>query len=396
MSVSEDLVYLDHAATSFPKPAPVIAAVTDYLSNRAINPGRASYDRAIQVSNEIDRVREDLGRFFGNPADNPNHTIFTSNATDALNLAISGLCQPGDHVVSSVLEHNSVLRPLHMLAAAGIIEFTLVGCDQLGSIDPDSIAQAITPKTSLVILTHASNVVGAIQPVAEVGALCRKNNIKFLVDAAQTAGALPLNMDSCCIDMVAFTGHKSLQASTGIGGLVIGPEVELKSTRWGGTGVRSSLLTQPDELPYKLEAGTLNGAGIMSLGAGLAWVAAKGMDNLLRHERHLAQQFVLGCGKLSRVTIQGHGTDACLAGGAFAGTTHMPLVSLVVRGLDSSDVGLFLDVEKNVAVRTGLQCAPLAHKALGSYPEGTVRFSFGPENTEQDVEIALCGLAELP
>lgn len=396
MCEAKSLVYLDHAATSFPKPKTVIAAVTDFLAHGAINPGRAGYDLAIQASQDIDGVREDVGRFFGNPAQDLNHSVFTANATDALNLAISGFCKPGDHVISTTAEHNSVLRPLHMLAAAGIIDFDLVPCDGRGFVTPQAIKAAINDKTRLVVMTHASNVVGSIQPLAEIGSLCRDNGITFLVDAAQTAGSLPLDMASCCIDMVAFTGHKGLQASPGIGGLVVGADVELRSTRWGGTGVRSSLLTQPEDLPYKLEAGTLNGAGIMSLRAGLAWIQSQGMDELLKHERRLAHQFAMGCRAQSRITLQGHGTEAVLADDAFTGTTHMPLVSLNVDGLEPAAVGMFLDVEGNVAVRTGLHCAPLIHKALGTYPAGSVRFSFGPGNTENDVEHALRCLAELP
>ncbi len=389
MCNTNSMVYLDHAATSFPKPMIVVKAVTDFLKSQAINPGRAGYDLAIEVSRQIDAVREELGIFFGNPAQDANHTIFASNATDALNLALSGFCRQGDHVVSTTLEHNSVLRPLHMMAEAGIISFDLVPCDQFGFINPQTIASAIKPETRLVVMTHASNVVGSIQPVAEVGALCQSRNIKFLVDAAQTAGSIPLKMDACCIDMLAFTGHKGLQASTGIGGLIIGPDVHLESTRWGGTGVRSALLTQPQDLPYRLEAGTLNGAGIMSLKAGLNWVLAQGMDQQLQHERECALQFIKGCQVLSRVTIHGHFSEA-------SRTSHMPIVSLTVDGLDPSDVGMFLDVEGNVAVRTGLHCAPLIHKSLGTYPLGTTRFSFGPGNTENDVQRALKSLADLP
>jgi cysteine desulfurase / selenocysteine lyase len=396
MSQSPSLVYLDHAATSFPKPSPVIEAMSRFLTHKAINPGRSGYDLAIQASQEIDQVREDLGHFFGNQACDLNHTIFTANATDALNLAISGLCRQGDHVVTTTLEHNSVLRPLHMMAEAGIIKIDIVPCDDRGFINPEAIAAAIRENTRLVVMTHASNVVGSIQPLEIVGPLCRKRNVTFLVDAAQTAGALPLNMEACNIDMVAFTGHKSFQASPGIGGLILGSDVDLKSTRWGGTGVRSAQLTQPQELPYRLESGTLNGAGIMSLKAGLEWVQSQGMENLLHHERELVMQFVEGCTRLSRITLQGHGQTPENAVQSFRENTHMPIVSLTVDGMDPAAVGMFLDVDWNIAVRTGLHCAPLIHKSLGTYDEGSVRFSFGPGNTENDVEKALSSLAALP
>jgi len=395
MCENNTMVYLDHAATSFPKPPSVISAATDFMVKKAINPGRAGYDLAIEVNQEIDEVREALGQFFNNPANNLNHTVFTSNATDALNLAISGFCRPGDHIVSTNTEHNSVLRPLHMLSEAGIIDFDLVSCDSQGLISAADIEAAITSKTRLVIMNHASNVVGTIQPVAEVGALCRNKGVTFLLDAAQSAGSLPIDMTASCIDLLAFTGHKGLQASPGIGGLIIGPEVTLKSTRWGGTGVQSALLTQPEELPYKLESGTINGPGVMSLGAGLKWVQAQNKEVLLKHERKLAHQFVTGCIKLPHITLHGHGNDGQLAQESFAGETHMPVISLTVDGLEAAAVGMFLDVDWNIAVRTGLQCAPLIHQTLGTYPEGTVRFSFGPGNTENDVELALRGLAAI-
>lgn len=384
------MIYCDHAATSFPKPPGVAEAMGRHLDTLAVNPGRSGFDLALEAAAGVDRLRAGLARFFGNPAADPDRTVFTPNATSALNLAIGGLCRPGDHVVGTVLEHNSVLRPLHMMARAGLITFDLVPCDGRGFVDPAAIEAHLSPRTRLVILNHASNVLGTIQPAAEIGEACRRRGITFLLDAAQTAGVLPVDMAALNADALAFTGHKGLQGPTGTGGLVLGPGCEPRATVFGGTGVRSAELGQPDLLPYRLEAGTLNAVGLAGLAAGLAWVKERGREAILAHERRLTRRFVEGCRNLPGVTVLGHqeGDE----------DRHLAVVAVTLGRMDPEKAGLFLDQDAGIAVRSGLQCAPLAHQAMGTAPEGTIRFSFGPGNTADEIDAAveaLAGLASL-
>ena len=391
MPTPTSLIYFDNAATSFPKPAPVIEAMAGFLSNRAVNPGRAGFDLSLEVGRLVDQVRNRFDRFFNNPARDPDRAIFTANATDALNLAIQGVCRPGDHVLTTVLEHNSVLRPLTMLQKAGIITFDLVPCDTSGRVDPAAFEALIGPATRLVIMTHASNVCGAVQPAAEVGALCRARGVLYLLDAAQTAGLIPVDMSALQADLVAFTGHKSLLGPTGTGGLVVGPGVDIRSTRWGGTGVRSAPREHPEDFPWRLEAGTLNTVGIVGLAAGMDWIETEGAEAILEQERRLADRFLAGCAGLDKVTIHGCGEPHPTT----LGPDRLPVISVTVAGRSAEEVGLFLDTDWNIAVRTGLQCAPLAHEALGTAPLGSVRFSFGPFNTAADVDVALAALENL-
>jgi len=391
MTTPTPMIYLDNAATSFPKPAPVAEAIGDFLAHLAVNPGRGGFDLSLEGGLLVDKVRSRLDRFFNNPAADADRAIFTANATDALNLAIQGVCRPGDHVVATVMDHNSVLRPLTMMQNAGIITFDLAPCDQNGQVDPAAVEALIGPSTRLVVMTHASNVCGAVQPAAEVGALCRKRGVLFLLDAAQTAGVIPVDMAALQADLVAFTGHKSLLGPTGTGGLIVGPDVDIRSTRWGGTGVRSAVREHLEEYPYRLEAGTLNTVGIAGLAASLEWVATQEDGALLEHERCLADRFLAGCSDLKKVSVHGCGSPRPMA----LGPDRLPVVSLTVEGRSAEEMGMFLDADWNIAVRTGLHCAPLAHEALGTTPHGSVRFSFGPFNTDQDVEEALTAMRDL-
>jgi len=391
MPETTPLIYLDNAATSFPKAPTVAPAMVEFLTHRAVNPERSGFDLSLEAGRMVDQVRNRLDRLFNNPAADPDRSIFTANATDALNLAIQGICRPGDHVVATVLEHNSVLRPLFMLRKAGVITFDLVACDAGGRLDPQAIESAIKPSTRLVIMTHASNVCGTVQPAAEVGALCRRRGVLFLLDSAQTAGLIPVDMAAMQTDLVAFTGHKSLLGPTGTGGLVVGPEVDIRSTRWGGTGVRSAQQDHPEKFPWRLEAGTLNTVGIAGLAAALDWIEAGTGGSILDHERGLAGKFIGGCSQLDGVVVHGGG----ISGPDILGPENLPVISVTVKGRSPEEIGLFLDSDWNIAVRTGLHCAPLAHEALGTSPEGSVRFSFGPFNTDRDVDTAIEALDHL-
>ncbi len=391
MSDSPPVIYFDNAATSFPKPAPVAAAMGDFLANLAVNPGRGGFDLSIEGGRAVDKVRKSLDRFFNNPAKDPDRAIFTTNATDALNHAIQGVCRPGDHVVATVMDHNSVLRPLFMLQKAGVITFDLVPADASGRIDPADLEALIRPETKLVVMTHASNVCGAVQPAKEVGAICRARGVLFLLDAAQTSGVFSVDMEELQVDMVAFTGHKSLLGPTGIGGLIVGPDVDIRSTRWGGTGVRSAVREHLDKFPWRLESGTLNTVGIAGLAAGMEWVQATEPGSLLEHEIKLTDRFLVGCSDLKKLTVHGCGGPRPIA----LGPDQMPVVSITVEGRTAEEIGLFLDADWNIAVRTGLHCAPLAHEALGTTPLGSARFSFGPFNTEAQVDEAVTAMRDI-
>ncbi|MBU0754183.1 MAG: aminotransferase class V-fold PLP-dependent enzyme, partial [Planctomycetes bacterium] len=316
----------------------------------------------------------------------PNRLIFAYNATDALNQAISGMLTEGDHVITTKLEHNSVLRPLYVKEVAGSITVDYIAFDRKGYIDPADIKKAINRRTSLVIVNHGSNVIGTIQPVAEIGAICREAEIPFIIDASQTAGIVPIDMRAMNIDVVAFTGHKCLMGPTGIGGLCVGDNAQIRTTRFGGTGVRSAVRTHLDDYPFRLEAGTLNLVGVAGLSAGMDFLEEKGLGALQAHEMSLYDRLVQGIAEIPEIKTY-------CAGPA---ENHLPVLSLNVGNFAASDVGMLLDVEYDIATRTGLQCAPLVHEEIGTLPiKGTVRFSAGPFNTKEHIDEALKGLREI-
>lgn len=391
MSAEPELIYFDNAATSFPKPKAVAVAINELLSSSAVNPGRSGFDLSLAVGRLVDEVRARLDRFFANPAGDPNRTVFCANATDAINVALVGLCRPGDHVVASAMDHNAVLRPLWMMRQAGLISFDLAPADARGFVDPAAVASLLRPETRLVIMTHASNVCGAIQPIPAVGTLCRQRGIVLLVDAAQSAGLVPVDMGALNCDLVAFTGHKGLHGPTGVGGLIVGPDVDLRSSRWGGTGVRSAQRAHLEQYPYRLEAGTLNTVGIVGLGAALTWLQEQDPAALRSHEAALANRFLAGLADLPALIAHGFGPDE----DPLLGPDRLPTVAVTIKDKDPAMVGQFLDADWNIAVRTGLQCAPLAHEALGTAPAGTVRFAFGPFNTAAQIDHALVALSTI-
>jgi cysteine desulfurase / selenocysteine lyase len=379
------MIYLDNAATSFPKPPSLAEAMAKHLATQAVNPGRSGYDLSLKAGRRIDDLRQRLAQFFNHPDQNPDRVVFTSNATDALNLAIQGVCRPGDHIVATVLEHNSVLRPLFELQKKGITH-DLAPCDARGFVHPESIEALIRPETRLVIMTHASNVLGTIQPAAEVGAICRTRGIHFLLDTAQTAGVHPVDMAASGADLLAFTGHKGLLGPTGTGGLLVANNVHVSPIRWGGTGVFSAQREHPEKYPYRLEAGTLNTMGLVGLEAGLDWLQNHHPAEI---ERNLTNRLLAGLGDISSVRVLGleNGeNDISLA-------NRTAVTSILVDGMAPDKTGMFLDMEWDIAVRTGLQCAPLAHKAMGTENEGTVRISPGPFNSAEEIDCLLEALA---
>ncbi len=386
----QDLIYLDNAATSFPKPQEVHDAVREFYSHFGVNPGRTGCDLSLTAEQMIHETRKRLSAFFnpslvaaGKPKD-PNRLVFTMNATMSLNLIINGTLGPGDHVVTTMVEHNSVIRPVNHKVLEGA-QATFIRPDPEGYLDPQDIRKAIQKNTRLVIVNHASNVTGVVQDLAAIGAVCREAGVPLAVDAAQTAGVLPIDMAAWNISFLAFTGHKSLLAPTGTGGICVADDAEIRGTIYGGTGVRSADPYHLTEYPYRLEAGTQNLAGIAGLAAGLDWIEKRGLDRIYEHEMHLLRLLQDGLGQVEGVTIRG--TRRL--------TARVPTLSVTVENYDPSDIGTILDVDFGIQTRTGLHCAPLIHEHMGTAPRGTVRFSVGPFSTEAQIATTVKAVAQV-
>jgi cysteine desulfurase family protein len=383
------MIYLDNAATSFPKPPVVYETLASFASTRLANPGRAGHRMAMDCEQTLHAARHGLNRLFN--GESPERWIFTLNGTDALNIAIKGVLRPGQHIVTSDLEHNSVSRPLSALERAGFITLTRVTSEE-GYLDPAAVAAAIRPETALVVLTHASNVLGTAQPIERIAPIVRDAGALFLVDAAQSAGVVPIDLRATPIDLLAFPGHKALYGPTGTGALYVGPRVQgLRAWREGGTGGDSALPTQPEELPHFLEGGTPNVLGIAGLAAGIGWINERGMEVNRRHEIALLQKVV-------DWAEHAHGWGIA---GRWDPETHVGALSLIVPGAGGShplspmDLGAILDSSFDIAVRPGLHCAPYIHKRLGTFPDGTLRLSPGPFNTPDDIERFLDALTRM-
>ncbi len=386
-SVVKNLIYLDNAATSWPKPDKVYDYMIDFYRECGVNPGRSGFDKAIEAGNTLEDVREKMTRFFGGDIAEPERLCFSYNATDALNLIIQGLLSDGDHVITTNLEHNSVIRPINHLVRDNNVEATYIPFDSDGFVDPDDIKKAIKPNTRLAMINHGSNVLGTVQPITEIGNICRENNILLGIDVSQTAGVIPIDMKDMNVDILAFTGHKSLMGSTGIGGLSIRKHVDIKHSRSGGTGVRSAYPYHLDEYPFRMEYGTPNVMGIASLKAGLEWIKEQGgVEKIHRQEMKLAQKMIDGFKNIKGVTVYCCQTLE----------NHISTFAMNIEGLEAGDVGIMLDVEHNIAVRTGLHCAPLVHKQLGiDKIHGAVRFAIGPFNTEEHVDKSIEAVEEI-
>jgi len=387
----ENVIYLDNGATSFPKPDVVHDAVRDFYSNNGVNPGRTGCDLAINAEKMIHETRRRLSALF-NPSliqagqtKDPNRLVFTMNATMSLNLIINGMVGPGDHVVTTMAEHNSVIRPVNHKVRDEGAEATYVVPDDEGYIDPEDIRKAIRKNTTLVVVNHGSNVTGVVQDLEAIGAVCREEGIPMAVDTAQTAGVLPIDMAKCNISFLSFTGHKGLLAPTGTGGICVADDAEIRGTIYGGTGVRSAVPFHLEEYPYRLEAGTQNLAGIAGLSAGLDWIEQQGQENIYRHEMELLTMLQAGLEEIPGVTLWGT-RDL---------QRRVATLSMTVENYDAADIGTILDVEYGIQTRTGLHCAPLIHEHHGTTPRGTVRFSAGPFNTQKHMETAIRAVAEI-
>lgn len=388
------MIYLDNAATSFPKPDCVHEQAATFLQTLGANPGRGGHRLAVGASHLVEETRLALARFVG-AGDAPERVVFTLNCTDGLNIAIKGFVRglhgghaTVPHVITTHAEHNSVSRPLEQLARDGLVTLTRVAQDASGRVDPADIASAIRADTRLVAITHGSNVTGAVQPIAEIGARVRERGdgrVAFLVDAAQTIGVEPVDVKAAFIDLLAFPGHKALFGYPGTGALYVSPRVDVAPWREGGTGGDSKHPVQPDEYPHRLEGGTHNTIGIASLKEGLAFIERTGREAIRQHEVSLADRLVAGLADVPNVTVYGpRGT------GARVGT-----VSFGIAGYPSQDVGAILDSSFDIAVRSGLHCAPYCHQQLGTYPDGTVRVSVGYFNTAADVDALLDAVRQI-
>jgi len=371
------MIYFNNAATTYPKPASVYQDVDSFFRNEGVNPGRSQGVKTMNINRRIFNTREKIAQFFG--IKDSSRFIFTSGATESLNLAIKGFLKKGDHVISTKLEHNSVIRPLNKLQKEGRITVTFIDFNKKGFIEIESLKQAVKDDTSLIILSHASNVLGTVNDIAEISHFAKENNIKILIDAAQTAGVLDINLNNLEIDMMSVPGHKSLFGPPGIGGLYISENIELDTLMEGGTGSNSLNTYQPELMPDKFESGTLNTLGIIGLGAGIDFINKTGQAEIYQHELNLLDKFIEGLRNIKGILIYG--------------TTNLDkkvgVVSINLMDLSANRFAHLLQNEYNISVRGGLHCAPLLHKAMQTDQKGMVRFSFSYFNTLQETNEAL-------
>jgi cysteine desulfurase family protein len=377
------MTYLDNAATSFPKPEAVYQALDRFARTDLANPGRAGHKMALAAERALDDCRHFLNQLFH--GEGPERFVFTLNCTDALNMAFKGVLNEGDHVITTDLEHNSVSRPLRRMELDGHISLTRIKADSGGTVDPDAVRKVMTPKTRLIAMTHGSNVLGTVQPIADVGRIARERDALFLVDSAQTAGVVPIDVQAMEIDLLAFPGHKSLLGPTGTGALYAGPRTQVRAWREGGTGGDSSSETQPREFPYFLEGGTPNVLGVAGLAAGIKYVMDQGLERIRKHEAALTERLWRRLEEMNSYEVFGHRDPDRRVG----------TLSFRNAALPASELGGILDQAFEIAIRPGLHCAPYIHRSLGTFPEGTVRVSPGPFSTEADIDRLADALREI-
>lgn len=378
----EKLTYFDNAATTFPKPEEVYRKVDHILRNVGGNPGRSGHRMALSANRVILDARDSVARLFN--IDDSSRVVFTSNTTEALNIGIKGFLRPGDHAITSSMEHSAVTRPLKVLERINV-RHTKVNCSPEGVLDPEDIRRAIRPDTRLIVITHASNVVGTINPVREIGEIAREKGVKLLVDAAQTGGMLPIDVERDNIDMLACAGHKGLFGLQGTGFLYVAPDVRLEPIKEGGTGGNPEMDIMPDNLPERLEAGTMNTPGIGGLGEGAEFILRVGIEKIRGHEIALTDRLIKGLLDIKQMFVYGS-RDA---------NKQMAVVSFNVKGKDPSDVSFVLDSSFGIMARVGLHCAPDAHRTIGTFPQGTVRLSPGYFNTAEEVDFVVSAVKRI-
>lgn len=380
------LVYFDNAATSWPKPESVYKAVYDCQKNIGANPGRSGHKMSIEAGRVVYNARDKIAELFN--VDDPARIMLGFNATDGLNVGIKCLLNPGDHVITSSMEHNSVMRPLRHLLQTRNIELTVIECDKTGLINPKDIEKNIKPNTRLVAINHASNVVGTIQPIEEIGKIVSGHDgVYFLIDAAQSAGVIPIDAVKCKIDLIGFAGHKGMLGPQGTGGIYIGEGMEdiIQALKQGGTGSDSELEIHPDFIPDKYESGTKNTSGLAGLVAGLEFLEEVGIDVVHRKEMALTGRLIHGLEQLDEVVLYGPRDPK----------KQTAVVSFNVLGMEPSDVSYSMDRDYNIMTRVGLHCAPTAHKTIGSSPKGTIRLSMGYFNNDKEVDHVLDSIKKI-
>ena len=375
------MIYLNNSASSFPKPVNVISAVNKCISSIPIHQSRTGYD--IQPVNEVDETRKILASFFNVPA--KEQVIFTSNATESLNLAIKGILSKGDHVITTVADHNSVLRPVNTLFKDKVISLDIVKSDKYGVINPDDIKKTLNEKTKLIIITHASNVTGTVQDIETISTIAHESGAYFLIDISQSAGIIDFDFSASGADMAAFTGHKSLLGIQGIGGLLIKEGTPINPLKTGGTGIRSDYLLQPEELPLYYESGTMNLPGIVSLKEGIKYINQEGMDNLRKHKELLIKKIEDALSEMQKVVIIGRSKEI----------RQLPVINLKIKNMDVSETGYILENSFQIITRAGLHCAPLIHKSLGTFPKGSVRISPSSFNTEEEIGTFIDAISKI-
>ena len=396
--------YLDNASTTWPKPEPVYRFMDAFFRSHGVNPGRSGHTLAIEAEQMIFETRRLLAQFFGFRGD-PNRVVFTGNVTDSLNIALFGLIGEGEHVVTTRIEHNSVLRPLYHLERDCGVQVTRVGADAEGYVDPDAIRDALRPRTRVVVVNHGSNVIGSVQDLAAIGAVAREAGAVFVVDTAQSAGVLPIDMDALGIGVLCFTGHKGLLGPTGIGGMIVADGVEIRHGRVGGTGVDSISMFQPDAYPHRLEAGTGSIPGIAGLNAAQKWLSDLGRtrpgaspddDHATACGHALAHIESVEVGHLRRIRSALDAMDGITVYGPRGNRPRVATLAFNIEGLPAGQVGEMLDADHHVCVRAGLHCAPLVHEDQGTAEiRGAVRIAPGYFTDEEDLEHALGAIAEL-
>ena len=375
------MIYFDNAATTMQKPPCVIQAVTEAMCSLG-NSGRGVHSSALSASRIIYNTRAALAQLFG--AESPERIAFTANATESLNIAIKGTLQPGDHVITTTLEHNSVLRPLFELEDRGV-ELTILSADSLGNIRYADFEKEIRPNTKAIVTTHGSNLTGNLLDIGRIGAVAKKHGLVYIVDASQTAGIFDIDVQKMHIDMLCFTGHKGLLGPQGTGGIYVREGIEIRPLLSGGSGVQTYLRSHPPQMPTALEAGTLNGHGIAGLGAAVRYLQETGLDAIRAKEQELMMDFYEAVRKIPGITVYGDFTDS----------NRCAIVALNIRDYDSGEVSDALSSEYGIATRPGAHCAPLMHKALGTVEQGAVRFSFSHYNTKEEINAAVAALQEL-
>ena len=378
-------VYLDNGSTSFPKPKIVIDSIYNYMTNVGGNPGRANHSNALESNRTVYMAREEICNLFN--YDKPENVIFTNNITSSLNILLNGIIKPGDHVITSSMEHNSVIRPLYNLKDSLNIDIDIVNANILGIVDIKDIENLIKPNTKLIVITHASNVVGSIQPIKQIGDLCKKLGIFFILDSAQSAGVLDINFKDLSLNTLAFTGHKSLLGPQGIGGFIIDDKLNeiCEPLILGGTGSLSHSLTQPDFLPDKFESGTLNIPGIVGLYEAVKFIKSEGLNTIYEHNNYLRSYLIVGILNMPNYKISG----------PLDRKSATSCVSITHSKLDVSELSYILESDFNISNRSGLHCAPLAHKTIGTYPNGTVRLSLGYFNTLEEIKYTIDSLNKI-